>query len=82
MPERTASKQVGALWKHTAKQGDTGVFLSGTLDLGVLGEVPIVVFKNTRKTKDNQPDYRIVLSSRPTAKQNEEPGEAEAPEEL
>ena len=82
MPERTASKQVGALWKHTAKQGDTGVFLSGTLDLGALGDVPIVVFKNTRKTKDNQPDYRIVLSSRPTAKKDAESPETEGPEEL
>lgn len=62
MGRRTTSKPIGALWKHTAKQGNTGVFLKGVLDLGALGQVPIAVFKNTRKTKENEPDYRIVLS--------------------
>jgi uncharacterized protein (DUF736 family) len=63
MAGRTASKQIGALWRRTAKQGETGDFLKGVLDLGALGQVPIVVFKNTRKKKDNEPDYRIVLSA-------------------
>ncbi len=62
MPKGKRSKQIGALWKHEAKSGDAGVYLRGNLDLGALGQVPIAVFKNTRKEKENQPDYRIVLS--------------------
>ena len=62
MTGHKVSKEIGVLWQHTAKRGKTGVFLKGSLDLGALGQVPIAVFKNTRKTKENQPDYRIVLS--------------------
>lgn len=75
MAGRTASKQIGALWQHTAKQGNTGVFLKGTLDLGALGHVPIAVFKNNRKSKEKEPDYRIVLSGGARAK----PAETEKP---
>ena len=75
MAAATASKQIGALWRHTAKQGDTGEYLKGNLDLGALGQVPIVVFKNGRKNKENEPDFRIVLS-RPFS--GEHKGDAEA----
>jgi len=62
MPRKTA-KQVGALWRHDSEK--VGVFLTGILDLGGLGEVPIAVFRNDRKKKDSkQPDYRILLSER------------------
>lgn len=79
MSGRTASKQIGALWKHTPKQGNVGVFLKGNLDLGALGQVPIAVFKNNRKTKDNAPDYRIVLSggAKPKPADGEKPKESE-----
>ena len=57
MPRKSA-KQVGALWRHDSEK--VGVFLTGILDLGGLGEVPIAVFKNDRKKKGSkQPDYRI-----------------------
>ena len=57
---------MGALWRHENK--NVGQFLTGILDLGGLGEVPIAVFKNDRKEKDSkQPDYRIVLSERPSS---------------
>ena len=59
---RRRSKQVGALWKHAPKGEQKSAFLTGTIDLGVVGQLPIAVFKNDRKTKDNQPDYRIVIS--------------------
>ena len=57
------SKTVGALWieEYTDKNGKKAKMLSGELDLGVFGSVSVGVFKNTRKEKDNQPDYRIVL---------------------
>lgn len=82
MSGRTASKQIGALWKHTAKQGNAGVFLRGILNLGALGDVPIAIFKNTRKTKENQPDYRIVLSGTGAGAQSENAAATESPEEL
>jgi len=64
MPRKSA-KQVGALWRH--ENQNVGQFLTGILDLGGLGEVPIAVFKNDRKEKGSrQPDYRIVLSERPS----------------
>lgn len=60
---RKSAKQVGALWRHENEK--VGQFLTGILDLGGLGEVPIAVFKNDRKEKGTkQPDFRIVLSER------------------
>lgn len=59
---RTTSKRVGALWKHEPTGAQKSAFLTGTIDLGVHGEVSVAVFRNDRKTKDSQPDYRIVLS--------------------
>lgn len=75
MPRKTA-KQVGALWRHDSEK--VGVFLTGILDLGGLGEVPIAVFKNDRKKKGTkQPDYRIVLSERRNGEGSNESREAD-----
>lgn len=61
---RKSAKQVGALWRHESES--VGQFLTGTLDLGGLGEVPIAVFTNDRKEAGSkQPDFRIVLSEKP-----------------
>lgn len=46
--------EIGALW---IKSGARGEFLTGNVN----GE-KIVAFKNTRKTAENQPDYRILKS--------------------
>ena len=76
---RKFAKQVGALWRHE-KEG-FGAFLTGTLDLGGLGEVPIAVFQNQRKKNPSEPDFRGVLSNRPPrsgAEKGEKPG-AESP---
>jgi len=71
MPRKSA-KQVGALWRHENQK--VGQFLTGILDLGGLGEVPIAVFKNDRKEKGTkQPDYRIVLSERPSGRRSADP---------
>ncbi len=57
------SKTVGALWlREFEKDGKKRKMMSGELDLGALGTIKIAVFKNDKKEKDNQPDYRIVLS--------------------
>lgn len=61
-----SAKQVGALWRHEKKAegGEAAtVFLTGVIDLGIHGEIPIVVFKNDKKKDGSkQPDYRILLS--------------------
>lgn len=51
-------KRVGALW---IKQGKDGEFYSGTLELGALGDVNVMVFPNTRKEKDTEPDFAVCL---------------------
>ncbi|AEA33646.1 hypothetical protein [Hippea maritima] len=57
------AKTVGALWlREYEKDGKRRKMMAGELDLGALGTVKIAVFKNEKKEKENQPDYRIVLS--------------------
>jgi hypothetical protein len=52
-------KQIGVLWK---RQGGKEKYLSGKLDLGLLGEHHIKIFENSKKDDDeSQPDYRIVF---------------------
>lgn len=52
--------ELGALW---LKDGKNGKYMSGRIEIN--GEkINIVVFKNTYKEKENQPDYKI-LRSRP-----------------
>jgi hypothetical protein len=54
-----ALKKVGVLWKRDSKKNEE--FMAGNLDLGALGESRIMVFKNTKKDNDKQPDYSINL---------------------
>ena len=58
--------KVGALWLREAKDKDGNSFkyFSGVLQT-LERDIPIVVFKNTRKEKDNHPDY-LVYRSEPT----------------
>ena len=52
-------KSIGALWEKTSKSGTkyfSGVFESGDQ------KTNIVIFQNSRKEKDNQPDWQIFLS--------------------
>jgi len=54
-----ALKEIGVLWR---KEGKKGSYLTGTLDLGVLGKVNIAVFENEKKEGDDKkPDARIML---------------------
>ena len=46
-------KKIGALWKKSDKHGKD--YLTGQLDLGVLGKVQIAVFRYSRKTKRSKP---------------------------
>lgn len=47
---------IGGLWLKQSKAGKK--YLSGTID----GIGAVVVFKNDRKDKETQPDYRIYKS--------------------
>lgn len=49
--------KIGALWKKKDKD-----YLSGTIEYEG-AKIPILVFKNNRKEKDNQPDYNICLKT-------------------
>ena len=49
-------KYIGALWK---KEGTRGGYLSGEIELAEGQKLHINVYKNDRKTKDNQPDFSI-----------------------
>lgn len=52
-------QELGAIWKRKSKKGDT--YLSGILNMP-WGKMKIVCFLNDKKTKDNQPDFRMFLS--------------------
>ena len=50
------NRDIGALWSKTSKAGRD--YMTGTIEInGVRHE--LVLFKNDRKTKDNQPDWQI-----------------------
>lgn len=53
-----ALKKVGSLWKKDSKNNQE--YLTGTLDMGALGECRIMVFPNEKKT-EKQPDFTVSL---------------------
>ena len=54
------NREIGALWKRTSKAGNK--FLSGIINNGVFGEVPIAIFERQEKRSENSPDYVIIAS--------------------
>lgn len=59
---------MGALWK---KSGPKGEYFSGMVEVGD-EKINIVVFPNSYKKAENQPDYRI-MKSRPKGEQAPKP---------
>lgn len=59
------NKKVGVLWLKD-KKAEAGKpasrYFSGTLNLGLFGDVHIVIFKNTFKKNEKDPDFNIMLS--------------------
>ena len=55
------SRPIGALWLRKSSNGIQ--YMSGVLN-DLAGDIQIAIFKNDRKEKENQPDYRIVLSEK------------------
>jgi hypothetical protein len=72
MPRK--SSVVGTLWIHVREDedGNKSRYFTGYLNLGVLGQVEIAVFKNSFKKEGTHPDYNIVLSEPKKQKQEVE----------
>jgi hypothetical protein len=56
-----ALKRIGALWKKKDKKGKD--YFSGTIELGALGEIRVMVFENEPKQEQNHPDWTIHLAT-------------------
>ena len=54
-----SNKKIGALWSK--KTGEGKEYFTGVIS-DLRGEIQIVIFKNDKKEKENQPDYDILLS--------------------
>lgn len=50
-------KKIGFLWKQTDKHDQP--YFAGTIDAGIFGQIKIMVFTNSFKKKDGQPDATI-----------------------
>lgn len=59
--------EIGALWQKTSARGD---YMAGTVN-----GVKVVVFKNTRKSSEKHPDWRV-LKSKPKGDKPEPEQEA------
>lgn len=55
------SRKVGALWLNEGSK-DKKNYLAGFVDMEIMGQQRVVIFRNELKEKDNQPDYHILLS--------------------
>lgn len=55
------SKTIGALWKPKSKSENSPKLLG---QIEIIAGIPqqIAIFENKKKTKDNQPDFNIVLN--------------------
>ena len=49
------NKDIGALWIQTGKNGE---YWTGTIEINGTKQ-NVVVFKNTYKNKDTQPDFKV-----------------------
>ena len=55
--------KLGAFWLKKDKNGNS--YMSGMIDNDSLPhteKIPVVLFKNTRKSEEKQPDYLLYLS--------------------
>jgi len=63
MENKNTKNKIGALWLKKSKNATN--YLSGTITLPDGIQRNIVVFKNTYKSEQKHPDYRIFLDERP-----------------
>lgn len=71
-----ASKKIGALWLRKTKGGEQ--YMSGVIS-DLRGDIQIVCFRNTKKEKQNHPDFNIVLSEPREEKRSDNGGIEETP---
>ena len=71
MSENKRLIDMGALWLRKSKSGKT--YMSGKF-----GNTSIQVFKNEKKTADNQPDYRITMEVEVNEAPNSNTSQAES----
>jgi hypothetical protein len=75
-------KQIGVLWLKEKQREDGTKFgyMTGYIDNGIHGNIPIVIFRIRDKQHENGPDYRMLLSQ-PVQQQGAAPpdGEEEQP---
>ena len=65
--------KLGAFWKKVDKNNNA--YMSGVLDNDAMPhtqKIPVVLFKNTRKEDEKQPDYLLYLSESRESKPKEE----------
>lgn len=55
------NKDIGVLWAKTSAKGLE--FMSGSIEISEGVRMEVVLFKNTRKSKPNQPDWQIFKSA-------------------
>lgn len=71
----------GALWKNQDKKGTT--YLGGTIQVSETQKVKVLIYKNDKKVKDIQPDYRVfMLTDDPKPEPQEEPKEELHPDDI
>lgn len=54
------SIELGVLWKKKDKNGKT--YLTGSINVFPHGQVNVAIFDNSYKTKDSQPDMKILYT--------------------
>lgn len=72
-------EEVGAFWKRTSQRGQK--YLAGHIKGDDGSSEKLVVFANTHKKADNQPDYRIYKSRPRNTEAESQPQEQSTNEE-
>ena len=71
-----ANKRIGVLWLKESKEGRK--YMSGYIDNGIQGDIPVAIFRATTKPTEISPDYVVVLSEPRPKPGPEANGEEEA----
>jgi hypothetical protein len=72
-----ANKRIGVLWLKESKEGRK--YMSGYIDNGIHGDIPVAIFRATTKLTETSPDYVMVLSEQRPKPAPEVNGEEQAP---
>jgi hypothetical protein len=70
-------EKLGALWDKESSKGN--VFKSGKINKDIRAGTKIIIFENSYKDKDSDPDYYIYLSEDKQGRGKERSGGNDAP---